>query len=256
MSANSKLGEQLITLHRQKFTGILTITSQDAKQSWEMFFYLGKYLWADGGYQINRSWRRNFNYYLPKVDTNSIVLRNQAEVRLGEVDAPRSPKHYLIHVLLQRKLITTEQAKALINNRSQEILFDLLQKEYHDSLIYSTQETSAHYLLKAGFSLSLACLNLEQILFKSQTAWSTWGSKGLASCSPHHAPLLNKPHELKQQVPDIILSNMSRLLDGKSTLRDLAIQMDKDILDLTCGLVPYFFKGYLRFLEIPDLPNF
>jgi hypothetical protein len=255
MSANSKLGEQLITLHRQKFTGILTITSQDEKK-WEMFFYLGKYLWADGGYQINRSWRRNFSYYLPKVDTSSIVLRNQAEVRLGEAHALRSPKHYLIHVLLQRKIVTIEQVKALINNRSQEILFDLLQKEYHDSLIYNAQETSAHYLLKAGFSLSLAFLNLEQMLFKSQTAWSTWGSKGLASCSPHHAPLLNKYDELKQQVPDIILSNMSRLLDGKSTLRDLAIKMDKDVLDVTCGLVPYFFKGYLRFLEIPDISHF
>ncbi|MGL4883195.1 MAG: hypothetical protein ACRC8K_19370 [Waterburya sp.] len=94
------------------------------------------------------------------------------------------------------------------------------------------------------------------MLFKSQTAWSTWGSKGLASCSPHHAPLLNKYDELKQQVPDIILSNMSRLLDGKSTLRDLAIKMDKDVLEVTCGLVPYFFKGYLRFLEIPDLSDF
>ncbi|MGL6342943.1 MAG: DUF4388 domain-containing protein [Waterburya sp.] len=247
MSANSKLGEQLITLHRQKFTGILTITSQDEKK-WEMFFYLGKYLWADGGYQINRSWRRNFNYYLPKVDTSSIVLRNQLELR--------SPKHNLIHVLLRRKLATTEQVKELINNRSQEILFDLLQTEYHNSLIYNVQETSPHYLLKAGFSLSLALLNLEQMLFKSQTAWSTWGSKGLASCSPHHAPLLNKYDELKQQVPDVILSNMSRLLDGKSTLRDLAIKMDKDILDVTCGLVPYFFKGYLRFLEIPDLSDF
>ncbi|MGL5793918.1 MAG: DUF4388 domain-containing protein [Waterburya sp.] len=250
MSANSKLGEQLITLHRQKFTGILTITSQDEKK-WEMFFYLGKYLWADGGYQINRSWRRNFSYYLPKVDTSSIVLRNR-----GEAHAPRSSKHYLIHVLLQRKLVTTEQVKALINNRNQEILFDLLQKEYHDSLNYNLQATSPHYLLKAGFSLSLDFLNLEQMLFKSQTAWSTWGSKGLASCSPHHAPLLNKYDELKQQVPDIILSNMSRLLNGKSTLRDLAIKMDKDILDVTCGLVPYFFKGYLRFLEIPDLSHF
>jgi hypothetical protein len=263
MSANSKLGEKLITLHRQKFTGILTITSQDEKQKWEMFFYLGKYLWADGGYQINRSWRRNFNYYLPKIDTSSIILRNQEKVRLGVAYAPRlaqparsaSPKHYLIHVLLQRKLATIQQIKALINNRSQEILFDLLQKEYSSSLIYNTQDTSPHYLLKEGFSLSLAFLNLEQILFKSQTAWSIWGSKGLASCSPHHAPLLNNCHELKQQLPDVILSNMSRLLNGKNTLRDLAIKMDKDVLDITCGLVPYFFKGYLRFLEIPDLPD-
>lgn len=245
MSANSKLGEQLISLQRQKFTGILTITSQDGKK-WEMFFYLGKYLWGEGGCHVNRSWQRNFNYYLPKVDASSIVLRNQGEVR--------SPKHYLIYVLLQRKLVTPAQVKALTNSLIQEILFDLLQKEYNNSLTYSTQETSAHYLLKVGFSLSFAVLNIEQMLFKSQTAWSTWGSKGLASCSPHHAPLLNKQNELKQQVSDIILNNMSRLLNGKSTLRDLAIKMDKDVLELTCGLVPYFFRGYLRFLEIPDLP--
>ncbi len=48
---------------------------------------------------------------------------------------------------------------------------------------------------------------------------------------------------------------MSRLLDGKNTLRDLAMKMDKDVLEVAIGLVPYFFKGYLRLLEIPDIPK-
>ena len=246
MSANSKLGEKLISLNRQKFTGILSIRSQDGKQ-WEMFFYRGKYLWTEGGSHVNRSLQRNLTYYCPEVNTSLLVLRYQSEIR--------SLNYYLITVLLQIRVIKREKVKALMEILCQETFFDLLQKEYHNSLEYDTHNLSAHYLLKAGFSFSLDFINLEQILFQSQTAWSAWGSKGLASCSPHHAPLLKQYQELKQQVPDIIFTNMSRLLNGKRTLRDLAIKMDKNVLDLTCGLIPYFFKGYLRLLEIPDLPN-
>lgn len=247
MSANSKLGEQLISLHRQKFTGVLTITSLDNRQKWEMFFNQGAYLWTEGGFHPNRSWRRNFKHYCPGVNIGVVVLREHPEMR--------SPHYCLLNVLLQRKAIKRQQAKALIKNRTQEIFFDLLQKEYNSRLSYTIETTSSHYLLKAGFSLSLAFINLEQMLFKSQTSWSTWGSKGLASCSPHHAPLIHHDGDLQQQLPDLIFSNMSRLLNGKRTLRDLAVKMDKNILDLTCGILPYFFKGYLRLLEIPDLPD-
>lgn len=246
MSANSKLGEKLISLHKQNFTGILTITSHDYRQKWEMFFYLGKYLWTGGGLHVNRSWHRNFNYHCPGVTTDKVFLKKQPEIR--------SPHYYLLNILLQQKLVKHDQARNLIKNLSKEIFFDLLQKEYNHSLNYHVQTTNAHNLLKAGFSLSLTSINLEQILFQSQQSWSEWGAKGLASCSPHHAPFLLKD-KLQQQIPDIILTNMSRLLNGKNTLRDLAFKMEKNVLDITCGIVPYFFKGYLRLLEIPDLSD-
>ena len=248
MSANNKLGEQLISLSRQKFTGILTITSQDNKQKWSMFFCFGQYLWTEGGYHANRSWQRNFNQYCPNVDISSIIVRKRNQLEI------HSFHYYLTYTLVQRKIIQRKQAKALIDNHSHEIFFDLLQKEYNNSLQYDVQNTSPYYLLKTGFSLSLAQTNLEQILFQSQLSWSAWGAKGLASCSPHHAPFLKPNQELQKQLPDIIFVNMSRLLNGKNTLRDLAVKMKKNVLDVTCGIVPYFFKGYLRLLEISDIP--
>ena len=247
MSANSKLGEQLISLYRENFTGILTITSQDNTKKWSIFFYQGKYLWTEGGLHANRSWRRNFNYYCPGAKTSKIVLEQDLQIK--------SDKYALLSALVQKKIVEQKQAINLIKNISREVLFDLLQKEYNYSLNYDLQTTTAHKLLKAGFNLSLSSINLEQILFQSQTSWSTWGAKGLASCSPHHAPFLEKDRELQQQLPDIIFSNMSRLLNGKNTLRDLSFRMEKSVLDITCGVVPYFFKGYLRLLEIPDLPQ-
>ena len=247
MGANNKLGEQLITLHQQNFTGILTIKSQDDKQ-WQLYFYLGKFLWCTGGTHINRSWKRHFQQYCSHVDISSIDLRYQKNLA--------SKNYYLINILLQRKIVNKEKIKALIENKTKEVFFDLLQKEYKQSLEYIVHPQSAHYLLKAGFSLSLAFINLEQILFKAQQSWSAWGSKGLASCSPNLAPLLHNHHKLKHNIPDIIFDNMSRLLNGKNSFRDLSLKMDKDVFDLACGIVPYFFKGYLRLLEIPDIPEF
>lgn len=246
MSANSKLWEQLIALNRQNFTGILIINSQDGKQ-WQLYFYLGKFLWSMGGVHINRSWKRHLNKYCPQVDLSSLVLRYEENLA--------SRNYYLINVLLQRKIITKSQIKNLIESRTRETFFDLLQEEYKHTLIYFFQPKSAHYLLKVGFTLSLAFINLEQMLFQAQQSWSAWGSKGLASCSPNLAPLLHNHQQLKHKIPDIILNNMSRLLNGKNSLRDLALTMDKDIFELACGIVPYFFKGYLRLLEIPDIPE-
>ena len=245
MTANNRLEKKLVALHKQKFTGVLTITSANARHQWEVFFNQGQYLWAEGGYHPNRSWRRNFEYYCPGINPNSLVLRQQPEIR--------SLHYSSLNVMLQRKIVQRQQVKALIENYTHEVLFDLLQTEYNDALNYAVENTSTHYLLKAGFNLSLISFNLEQMLFKSQVAWSNWGSKGLASCSPHHAPLLRRDRNLQEPLPDLILTNMSRLFNGKRTLRDLAVQMDKNVLDLTCGIVPYFFKGYLRLLEIGDL---
>ncbi len=247
MSANHKLAEKLIALQQQNFTGIVIIKSQDEKQ-WQLYFYLGKFLWSMGGVHTNRSWKRHFQKYCPQVDISSLDLRYQENLA--------SNNYYLINILLQRKIVRKETIKALIASKTQENFFDLLQEEYKQPLDYLLQPKSAHYLLKAGFSLSLAVIDLEQMLLQAQQSWSTWISKGLASCSPNLAPLLHNHQQLKHQVPDVIYDNMSRLLNGKSSFRDLSLTMDKDVFELACGIVPYFFKGYLRLLEIPDIPDF
>ena len=64
-------------------------------------------------------------------------------------------------------------------------------------------------------------------------------------------PLLNRDLGWQQQLLSPICINMSRSLNGK-TSRDFAIKMDQSVLDVTCVVVPYFFRGYSWLLEIPD----
>ncbi|MDJ0690303.1 MAG: response regulator [Xenococcaceae cyanobacterium MO_188.B32] len=50
-----------------------------------------------------------------------------------------------------------------------------------------------------------------------------------------------------------IIKNFSSLLNGKHSLRDLAVKMNKDLLQLTVSLMPYINKELAKFIEIKDL---
>jgi chemotaxis family two-component system response regulator PixG len=94
MSANSKLGEQLLSLQKKQFTGILTIKSHDNKE-WILYFYFGKLLWVKGGIHPNRSWQRHLAQFSPNLDSNLLAstINNKLEL----------PKYCSLAEILQKK---------------------------------------------------------------------------------------------------------------------------------------------------------
>ncbi|MBE9166352.1 hypothetical protein IQ238_01975 [Pleurocapsales cyanobacterium LEGE 06147] len=246
MIRSSKLIEELTTLQQQQqqLTGIFKIQSPNNRY-WQLYFCLGKLVWADGGSHIYRSWRRYITLFCPEVDFSDINVRDTAE--------SEHPHYHLLVVLLQRKIVKTEQIKFLIAQKIKEIIFDILQLEHKQSLQYIYEPQSSYFLLKAGFSISLSPDNFAAIVTQAQLAWYTWAGKGLAACSPNLAPSLKNAQQLRQELSPLIYHNMARLLNGQHSLRELALKMNMDVFELTCVLMPYFFKGYLKLAEIPDL---
>ena len=248
---SSQLIKNLASLKEEKFTGVVTITSCRDRQ-WKVYLYLGMLLWTEGGAHTFRFWQRHFKVLCPQATMKYFDQNN--------IHSQYACDYYLVDLLLKNKLANRELIIPLIEKRIREVFFDILQEEFvqqeqQQQLAISNNSTSAHYLLKAGFNLSLSPLDTLVLLSNAQEDWNTWIGKGLASCSPNRAPLLKDDEELKTQVPTIIFQNMVRLLDGEHTLRDLAIKMNKNVFEVTCGLVPYFFKGYIRLVDIPDLPG-
>ncbi len=248
---SSQLIKNLASFKEEKFTGVVTITSLRERQ-WKIYFYLGMLLWTEGGSHTFRFWQRAFKRLCPEAKTEYFDQNN--------IHSQYSCDYYLINILLTKKLADRESILNLIEQRIRDVFFDILQEEHlqqqkQQQLTISNNSLSAHNLLKSGFNLSLSPLDTLVLLSNSQQEWENWLGKGLASCSPNRAPILKEHEELRSQVPAIIFQNMVRLLDGKHTLRDLAIQMNKNVFEVTCGLVPYFFKGYIKLVEIPDLPG-
>ena len=169
---------------------------------------------------------------------------------------PYISDYYLINILLEKKLVTRKKILLLIDCCVKDSFFEILQYEFKENINFTVQSHTPLFLLKSGFNLSFQPLKTLDLLAKSELNWLNWLNKGLASCSPNLAPLIKNNQELEKQLSPIIFENMERLLNGKNTLRDLAVKMDKDVLEVTLALIPYFFKGYLRLLEIPDTNQF
>lgn len=246
MNSQSQFIEKLIVLEQELFTGLVTVITPDDLQ-WNIYLYRGMLLWGEGGSHVYRFWQRHLNLLCPQ---GNIELFEQERIRSNS-----NTDYYLVTTLLKQKLATREQITSLIETKFNKIFFDIFQIEHKQTLSITSKPLSAHSLLKNNFNFTLSLLAVHLLLSKAYDKWSIWKGKGLAACSPNLAPLLKKDSNIDRQVSPIILQNMQRMLNGKNTLRDLAVQMDKDVFELTCALVPYFFKGYIKLVEIPDLPG-
>ena len=243
MNLNSQLISKLASLHDTQFTGIITVTTKNT-QSWNIYLYLGQLLWTESSIHRNRFWQRNLSKLCPELTTKKHQLKN--------INCHYISDYYIINILRENNLISREKISELINRCIKDTFFEILQYELKDTIEFIVQLHSPLFLLKSGFNLSLVPLETLILLSEVEQDWRDWINKGLASCSPNLAPLIKKDRDLKNQLSPVIFDNMTRLLNGKNTLRDLASKMDKEVLEVTVGLIPYFFKGYLRLLEIPD----
>ena len=246
MNLNSQLISKLASLHDTQFTGIVTITTKNA-QAWNIYLYLGQLLWTESSIHRNRFWQRNLSKLCSVVVTTEPLFES--------LNNHHNSDYYLINTLREKKLVTREKIPELINRRVLETFWDIFQAEAQDNAKFTVIAHPPLFLLKSGFNLSLPPLETMNLLKQAEQNWMDWTNKGLASCSPNLAPVLKNHQELHQQLSPIIFQNMLRLLDGQSTLRDLASRMNKDVLEVTLGLIPYFFKGYLRLVEVPDIPK-
>jgi chemotaxis family two-component system response regulator PixG len=75
----------------------------------------------------------------------------------------------------------------------------------------------------------------------------------MTDCYPNRAPVINQPEQLQQQVSPTVYQNLTKLLDGQRTLRDLALAMNRGVKEVTYSLLPYIQAGLVELIEIPDL---
>jgi two-component system, chemotaxis family, response regulator PixG len=159
----------------------------------------------------------------------------------------------ILTLLLEQKKITLENLTTLIENQIQRVLFDILQWESTNTLNYTLKSTSGEFLLSCGLKISLGLINVDKALSQTKFNWLTWCEKGLEKISPNFAPILKQQEQLQKELSPTIYLNLINLIDGKHSLRDLSVKMERDLLKLTCSLLPYIQKGFVELVKIPDI---
>jgi chemotaxis family two-component system response regulator PixG len=238
--ASNDFVSQLNTFKQERFSGQFLLKSS-LEREWIIYLFLGRILYASGGNHSVRRWYRYLRLHCPQVDLQQLKLSAVLS------NAPNSSDNcwecQLLNAGIEKQQITREQAGKTIAAIVAEVMFDILQATH------VTHQSKPDNLTLP----QLVLLDPGQLLSEVQQVWQLWQTAKIADCSPNKAAVINQPEQLQQQVSPAVYQNLTKLLDGQRTLRDLALAMNRDVKDVVCSLLPYIQAGLVELTEIPDL---
>ncbi len=229
------------SLKESRFSGQLVISdAQDL--TWLLYLYLGRIVYASGGVHPVRRWRRHVVAYCPErlshVEDIQLALAN-----IAQEESRISWEYQLLSVWIDQNNITRDQATKVIRATVVEILFDITQA------VDVTYESLKDNLL----STRLILIDAEQVIKEANKLYSAWQDAKIADRSPDMAPTIRQPEALRKKTSAQVNQNLSQLLDGKQTLRDLSVRMRRDVVTVTRSLLPYVQLGLVQLAEVEDI---
>lgn len=229
--------DEFKTCTRLQFNGKLEI--QSCKGNKFCFYYrLGRIVWATATKHSFRRWKRQMSQYCPQINLGTIRPNAQdIEVEHWE--------YQILETLCKEKRINRQQVISIVDSTIAEILFDLGQQINSDTVVCQRNQ---YVILDAPMSLSSTDMSLK-LMYHS---WHSWAEAGLASFSPDLAPILRQPEQLQRLVSPAVYENFIRVMQGKYTLRDLAVKMKQDVLTVSRSLLPYVLRGIIELVEVED----
>ncbi|HEY9631781.1 MAG TPA: response regulator [Coleofasciculaceae cyanobacterium] len=231
----------LSTLKRLQFSGELVFTDPKGQQ-WFFYLYLGNIMYATGVTHSVRRWQRNLAIHCPQIPAESVELQRD----LAKIDAAKFStcwEYQLLCLWVTQQKITREQATKIIRGVIAEVLFDVAQAM---RVVYQINQESSSYT-------PLVWIDLQEAIAQVQQLWQSWQDAHLVNYSPNLAPIIRQPDELRKRTSSQVYYTLIQLLKGQYTLRDLAVQMNRDVVQVTLSLLPYIKLGLVELISIPDL---
>lgn len=227
------------TLKQPQFTGELVLGSAKGEE-WTFYLYLGRIIYATGGKHPVRRWMRNVTRFAPALITD---LRSVEMDKLNKDSLRKCWEYELLNYWLQKQEVTRQQLSQIIRNSIVEILFDI------------TQSMEVVFQLNASQSLptQLVFIDADQVIVEAWEDWQKWQGAKLADRFPNDCPLIRQPDQLKTKTSPKTFQIMMKLFNGKHTLRDLSLQLNQDIVQMTRLMLPYIQLGLIDLVPIGDV---
>ncbi len=246
----SKFIQDLKQLHVlfQNANGELLVTGdQESEPAWNVYFYMGRLVYATGGKHRVRRLVRAIRQYSPNVDIQQLLENADPVDEVWEIK--------LIEQAINDHLLTTEQVRAIIQSCIYEVFYTLSDQN---------QPNSFWNRLEALSFKPIVALSAIQTLDSIVTTQLRWQEAGLSHVqnmiqgfSLDLAPYLAKPEQLEvmlnaEAITIKAYNNLKKIVDGKSTLWDLSIVMHCSMIAVMRSLLPLVVDGVVAFREVPD----
>jgi two-component system, chemotaxis family, response regulator PixG len=239
--AAAKQAQLFQSLKTRAFSGKVYLKSATEKE-WVFYLYVGRILYATGGNHKVRRWRRNLVICLPK------IARNLSEELAGvDVHSPSLQdcwEYELLCLWVEQKKISIEEATKTIRQVLADIFFDVNQ----------AGEVGFRSVSGSSLNKQLVVLDAQKSIVEAWKLWNDWQGAKLENRSPNYAPIIRRPEQLRVRTEPKTYEALTKLLDGEHTFLDLALQMNRDVIQVTRSLMPYIQMKFVEMIEIPDLP--
>ncbi|NJL88867.1 MAG: response regulator [Coleofasciculaceae cyanobacterium SM2_1_6] len=258
-----ELISELETCVEEKFTGKLDIST--LKGEYNVYFGLGRLIWAEGGEHPRRRWQRNLLKHCPHIDINQIKIR--------QTDEMDSWEYSTLVILLQREYITAEQLLAIVTASIIEILFDLIQvttaaaRSIHQTLTPRDEHILDGYRYKRGIALKnysgirpagnhimprTLTLPLVKVISEVRQEWDSWLRVSSPGFSPNQLPVIKKPDVLEKKIVAKAYKNLLILTNGNYTIRDIAEILQKKPWEVMSLFIPHVRSGEIELVGVAD----
>lgn len=202
-------------------------------RSWFVFFLNGQIIYAgDSGGNLTR-----LRDHLRRYKKPDSVLDNISVSSIATVNAP---EYGHLWALLENHILTPAQGRSIIQSMVHETLFDLL----------SFHQGSFIFEIGPALSPQLTTLEIGPLLVKIIKQVQEWKQFHPHIQSPDQCPVISDPAQLREVLNENAFRMLGRWVDGKTSIRQMARYLNRDILTVAKAIYPYVQQGLVQLLHL------
>lgn len=218
--------------HGKKLSGDEVIRHQYhyncKQQSWFVFFLNGQIIYCQEG----DSSLSGINEYL----RHYRVEMRLEDMQMASLGSLHAAEYGYLWVLLERNIISPQVGRNIIHSLVHETLFDLL----------SLHEGSFIFHQSSALTPQLTTLEIAPLVAKIAKQLQEWKQLYPHIQSPDQLPILTDTVESNASLSVETVNKLKHWADGKTSLRQLARYLNRDILTIAKAMYPYVQQGWLQ----------
>ncbi|NJN85365.1 MAG: response regulator [Leptolyngbyaceae cyanobacterium SL_7_1] len=236
-----ELGQRTGELFVEAYGSPRALTDRSLKasvdRSWFVFFINGQIIYA-GDSDDNLSRLRDYLHRYKVED----ALKPTSQPSIATINAP---EYGHLWALIETHVLTPIQGRSIIQSMVYETLFDLL----------SLHNGSFMFEVSPALSPQLTTLEVGPLVVKIMKQIQEWKQLHPHIQSPEQAPTIADASQLRQTLPESTFHTLERWVDGKTSIRQIAHYLNRDILTVAKAIYPYLQQGSVQLLPLAPKPT-
>lgn len=214
-----------------KFAG--RYTEESLPRTWFVFFLNGQIIYSQEDNSSVFRLRDYLRYY-------RIMLQGEETASTTDSDKSLSaPEYGYLWRLLEQDIINPHQARSIIQRLVHETLFDLL----------SLRQGNFIFELDKPLAPQLTTLEIAPLVSKVFNQVKEWKHLSPYIQSPDQFPVLTDIESLRSSLASSTVEKLQHWADGRTSLRQLARYLNRDVLTLAKAIYPYVQQGLIHIVS-------